>query len=419
MNEILIIGNKNPDAGAICSAYSYAYLKNKLDSSKIYTAAICGSINKQAKYIFDKFNLTPPIYISDIYLRVNDIMTKNVFYIRENDPFWIVLKSINDMKIRLVPIVNDNNVLSGVISIPEVANFFSNLDAKDKPKYLLRIENFPKVVPGYFIKNAEIEEFSSYFLVGAMPFEHFKQKLDLFNPNEVVLIVGDRKDVIEYAISKQILAIVLTGIDNSDGFDFSNFNGWVYVSTKDTAETLRLLALSVPSKAVMGESPVAKEGDYVEQIGNILKNDYHRGMPVVDENGKLKGILTRSDFIKRKKREVILIDHNEFSQAVDGIEEARVVEIVEHHRLSSMKTNLPINVYAKPAGSSCTLVYQLFKFNSVDIPKEIASVLLAGLLSDTVILKSPTTTQEDIEAASNLSDIANLDVETFGNEILV
>ncbi len=417
MSEILVIGHKNPDADAVCSAYSYAYLKNAIDRDNLYTAARCGVLNKQTKFIFDKFNIEPPIYIDNVYLRVKDIMTKDVFYIRENDPFWLVLKSINSMKIRLIPVVDSDSVLLGVISIPEIAAFFAELDTDSKPKYLIRPDNFPKVIPGYFIKSAEKEEFVSYFLVGAMPFGAFKEKLDSFNASEVVLIVGNREEIVEYAKEKGVAAIILTGISSNDSFDFDDYEGWVYVSTKDTAETLRLLALSTPSKYIMDKSPIAKEDDYISDIGGILKNDYHRGMPVVDKDNKLKGILTRSDFLKKKKKSVILVDHNEYAQAVDGIEEAEIKEIIDHHRLGSVRTDLPIYVYAKPAGSSCTLVYQLYKFNKIDIPKDVASIMLSGILSDTVVLKSPTTTQEDIVASEELSKISNVDINELGEEI--
>ncbi len=417
MDEVLIIGHKNPDADAICSAFSYAYLKNELDKSRKYVPARCGSLNKQTRYIFDRFQIETPEFVSDIFLKVKDIMTKDVFYVRENDPLWLVLKSINDMKIRLVPIVNKDNVFLGVVSVPEIASFFSQLEGNIKPKYLVKPENFPKVIPGYFIKSSENEEFMSYFLVGAMPFDTFKDKLGEFNPKDVVLVVGDRVDLIDYAKQQGVSAIVLTGLKDASHLSFDDFDGWVYVSTKDTAETLRLLALSVPSKLIMGESQTAKEDDYVEDVKSMLSSDYHRGVPVVAEDGKLKGILTRSDFLSRNKKKVILVDHNEFSQAVEGIEEAEVVEIIDHHRLGNIKTDLPIYIYAKPAGSSCTLVYQLFKFNDTAIPESIASTLLSGILSDTVVLKSPTTTKEDIDAAEELSSISKLDIEELGEDI--
>ncbi len=417
MNEILVIGHKNPDADSVCSAYCYAYLKNKLDKSNNYIPARCGTLNKQTKYIFDRFNIIPPAFFSDVYPRVNDVMTKDVFYVRENDPFWLVLKSINNMKIRLIPVVDAENKLKGVISVPEIASFFARLDTDFKPKYLLRAENFSKVIPGYFLNNAAEEEFNAFFLVGAMPLDKFKEKLDDFDPKEIVLIAGNREDILNYAKQKGVLAIVLTGVDNSNSVKIEGFDGWVYVSTKDTAETLRLLALSIPAKYVMDSSPTAKDGDYLRDISSILKSDYHRGLPVIDEGSRLRGIVTRSDLIKRHKRNIILIDHNELAQAIDGVEETNIIEIVDHHRLGSIRSNYPINVYAKPVGSSCTLVYQLFKFNNIEIDSNIASVLLAGLLSDTVILESPTTTNEDREAADELSRISSLDIKKFGNDI--
>ncbi len=200
--------------------------------------------------------------------------------------------------------------------------------------------------------------------------------------------------------------------------DFTGYKGWVYLSDLDTAETLRNLQLSIPAKSFMKtDVPHLTEDDYLDAAGETLMSVDHKGLPVTND-GRLIGIFTRSDIIKKVQKELILVDHNELSQAVDGAETARITEIIDHHRLGgTIKTKTPIHFYAKPVGSTCTLVSQLYKINGLEPDPKTAAVLLSGILSDTVILKSPTTTKQDVEAVHELAGIAGLDFEKYGVEM--
>ncbi|PLX66062.1 MAG: inorganic diphosphatase [Denitrovibrio sp.] len=419
MSEVIIIGHKNPDSDSVCSAYAYAVLKNQLEDEKRYTAARCGNLNKQTRFIFDKLNLTPPKFISDIYPKVKDVMTHKVVAIDENEPIKGVIQNIESLKIRITPVITGGTTLKGVISILELAQFFTPKDEAGRPVYLFHGSNFERSVKGYTYMRGEKDEFEATIMIGAMPYDRFKERMETLETKKAILVVGKRRDIIEYAINNSLPAIVLTGIkDDADiDIDFSGFKGWVYISELDTAETVRNLQLSIPAKSFMKtDIPQLTEDDYLDMARETLMTADHRGLPVTND-GRLIGILTRSDIIKKTQKELILMDHNELSQAVDGAETAKISEIVDHHRLGTIKTKTPVHFFAKPVVSTCTLVFQLYRINGLEPDKKTAGVLLSGILSDTIILKSPTTTKQDIDAVHELAGIAKLDFEKYGYEM--
>jgi manganese-dependent inorganic pyrophosphatase len=419
MPEIYVVGHKNPDTDSIASAHCYAKMKNIIDPENKYTAARCGSLNKQTRFIFDKFGVHAPVFIKDVYPKVSDIMTRKVVAIDENEPVFGVIRNIEELKIRITPVVEGGNKFKGVVSIYELSDFFATKDITTKPVYHFRAENFEKVMGGYCYTRGKNEEFNASVMIGAMPFETFKQRMEAQKTADIVLIVGKRRDIVAYAVEKQLPAIILTGIkDEADvDIDFTGFEGWVYISELDTAETMRRLQLSVPTKAVMkSDIPHIAEEEYLEEVKEKLLAIDHKGLPVIRDD-RLIGIITRSDLIKKVQKGLILMDHNELSQTVDGAETALILEIVDHHRLGTIKTKTPVHFYAKPVGSTCTLVYQQYLINGVEVDAETAGLLLAGILTDTVILKSPTTTKEDRTAVKALAEIAEIDYEAFGVEI--
>lgn len=420
MENILVVGHKNPDTDSICSAYAYAKLKNTLDRQNNYIPCRCGNINKQTKFVFDKFNIPLPIYLSDVFPKVSDVMTENVVSLGLEDSIFDCMQNIENMKIGITPVVSNNSELKGIVSYIELTEFFTNLTNSKRPEYLVKPDNFTKAINGYFIKKGKNKEFKACFVVGAMPFETFVERTKNIVPEKIVLIVGNRKRILQYAVENQFSAIILTGIKDSKELevDFSNYKGWVFISPLSTAETLSLAMLSIPVKSIMNtEVPVIKKDDDLDLAKHELSKADLKGLPVVDEKGCLVGIVTRMNFIKNVRKKLILVDHNEFIQALDGAESAEILEIIDHHRLGAIKTKMPIYMYTKPVGSTCTLVYQLYRINNVDLDKITAGLLLSGILSDTVVLKSPTTTKQDIDAAKELSIISDIDYEKFGTEI--
>lgn len=420
MGNVLVIGHKNPDTDSICSAYCYAQLKNIIDSSKNYIPCRCGNINPQTKFVLEKFNITPPMYINDVFPKVSDIMTKEVVSVSTDDSIFECMKSIEGMKIGIVPVISDDNKLSGIVSYIELTEFFTALTSINRNEYLIKPENFTKAINGFFLKKGENSEFRGHFVVGAMPYDKFKERTENIAYDKIVLIVGNRKRVVEYAVQNQFAGIILTGVKDLSELstDFSNYKGWVFVSELSTAETLSLAMLSVPAKSIMNTKlPTINASDDIDIAKFELSKSDLKGLPVIDDMGNLVGLVTRMNFINNVKKKLILVDHNEYMQAVDGAESAEILEIIDHHRLGAIKTKSPIYIYTKPVGSTCTLVYELYKANKVEIDKTIAGLLLAGIMSDTVVLKSPTTTNDDKQASLELSKILGINYLDFGSEM--
>jgi len=415
LNDIFVIGHKNPDTDSVCAAYAYAYLKNKIDNQNNYISVRCGNLNKQTSFVFKHLNLEPPLLIKDIYPKVKDVMTKNVVSVNENAPLFEVMDNIKNKNIRVLPVVDRKNNFKGIVSVFEISNFFMSTISQ-KPTYILNIENFERVLPGYLLKTGNKQQIEAQIVVGAMPFEVFKDYVSDLDFSKVVLIVGKREKILKYAIENQANTIVITGIKDKtelNDIDFSNFNGNVYISLLDTSETLHKITLSVPVHSLLSEkAQCISSNDYIDKAKSLLLESTNRALSVVDDN-KLQGIITRSDIIKKFYNRVILVDHNEQNQAIDGIETAQILEIIDHHRLSPIKTTYPIFFYAKPVGSTCTLISELYKFYNIEVPQKIAHILLSGILSDTVGAKSPTTTQLDLEVIEELSKISNIDVVEY------
>lgn len=420
MEEIVVIGHKNPDTDSVCSAYCYAALKNRIDEKSHYIPLSCGTLNKQTSYIFKSIGVTPPKLSKDICHIVKEVMTNKVIYSYENESIFSTIRNLEKLKIRLVPVVDNSLKFKGIISILELSTFLISGSATKKPTYTIRPASFDKVIDGEFINISHKEELNIFMMVGAMPFEKFIEYTREKDPDKILLLVGYRKDIINYAIKKQFACVVLTGISDLQNIDidFSEFKGWIYLSKHDSAETLRLLTLCTPSKYIMNSNvPFLKGEDYLDKASDLMMKSDHRGLPVLDDKYRLIGIITRSDILKRKNKKVILVDHNEISQAIEGLEPENIVEIIDHHRLGSLRTKSPIHIYAKPVGSTCTIIYGLYKTYSVNIDNKVAALLLSGILSDTIILKSPTTTIEDEAAVKELSKIAGLNYNEWGLKI--
>jgi len=416
--EILIVGHRNPDMDSVCSAYAYAYLKNSQDKANTYVPVRCGNLNDSTKAQFERIAVTPPKFIRDVRCRLATVVRTNEQSLDYLDPVYNLVSLFN--RNPSVVSVVDNGSYCGLLSIDEVNKFFLRENSGKRPIYHFVVNNIPKVLHGEFLKRGEMDEFDSPLIVGAMRYTVFCSHLDALDNPKPLLVVGDREDHIKRAIAKQIPCIILTGLDTglTSSVDFSQYKGTVFISEEDTSETLRLLRLSIPIRCLMDENPPALQDDQLfDEAKTILSSSHFRGMPVFHEKTWM-GFVTRRCFLEKPKTKVILVDHNEKEQSVPGIEEAELIEIIDHHRMGTIKTPNPIYILCDPLGSTCTIVYHLFVRQAIPIPVSIAKVLLSGIVSDTVMLKSPTTTAEDRVAVDALCKIAGLEnVEQFGNEM--
>ena len=430
MNDIFITGHRNPDMDSVCASWAYAQLKTTLDPQTRYHAIRCGHMNTQTKATLKEIGITPPRLEKDVHPRVRDIVTRNPHRISADEPTLNAVKIIHDYNISIIPVFEENPTretkFAGLVSVNEISDFLISEHLGGRPRYAFRTDNFNKVLSGFCYKQGEHHEFTAPVMIGAMPYETSLDRIKALLPDKPILVVGQREKILEYAIEQQFPAIVLTGVREPEevSIDFSEYRGTVFVSSTDTAETVRLLRLSSPVKNIMSTKyPLLTEAHHFDEAKNMLVNSDLRGLPVFsadeghEEIREFVGVVTRRCFIDRPSRRVIMVDHNEAEQSIRGIENAEILEIIDHHRLAAEKTRTPIYVAAKPVGSTCTIVYQHYLQSGVPVNATTAKVLLAGLLSDTVILKSPTATNEDRRAAAQLANIAGITIEEFGEQI--
>lgn len=418
MEKIYITGHRNPDLDSVASAIAYAHLKNSIDSKNDYIPICCGSLNKQSKYVLSATGVKSPWLVKDVLPKVADIAKRDIITLDVNDPVYKVIKELDGRNLSVIPVFENTVDFKGIVSIHEITDFLINENLGTRPLYRFRIENFSQVLPGYFYRTG-MREFSAPIMIGAMTYELSVERASKLEEGKPLLIVGMREKIIQYAVDQQFPAIILTGIeeDISLNIDFSSYQGTVYISKSDTAETVRLLRLSAPVSDIMSSNhPVLQADDNFEDAKKHFVNSEYRGLPVFEKD-RFAGIVTRRCFIEKPQQKLILVDHNELDHSIPGANQAKVLEIIDHHRLGTEKTNEPIYIFAKPVGCTCTIIYQMFKMYSVEIPSNIAQLLLSAILSDTVMLKSPTTTEEDRLAITGLAEIASCDWFEWGQKM--
>jgi manganese-dependent inorganic pyrophosphatase len=420
MSEIIVIGHKNPDTDSVCAAWSYARFKNTVDPANRYLAAVCGPLGNQAKFVFANAGVEAPVYLKDVQPRVLDIARVDGLRLDCDAPILSAFEDLDEHTISVVPVFDGPDTFAGIIGIHEMTRYFVGGSLKSRPLHTFRADNIPKVLPGRFLKRGSPEEFSAPIMIGAMSFEDSKKRLKALEPAKPIMVLGHRPELLKYAISQQVPAIILTGfgMEEQPDVDFSGFEGSVYISDCDTAETIRLLRLSVPVKQIMDPAPLSLAHDELfDDAKKTLLSSEYRGLPVL-RDGRFVGVVTRRSFIEKPRRKLILVDHNELSQAILGSEDAEICEIIDHHRMGAEKTATPIYIYSKPIGSTCSIVYGHFRMFGIEPDRVTALLMLSGLLSDTMLLRSPTTTPEDRMYATDLSRLAGVDLQDYGTLML-
>ena len=420
MSKIYITGHKNPDMDSIAAAYSYSVLKNKIDPDNQYIPVALGAMNSISRSLFERLGIKSLDILKDTFSKVKDVCKRPTLILEPEDPIYELVNMYNQTNPSVVPIMKDG-IYKGLLSVDDINKYFLRENYDSRPVYSLDINNIRRVVKGFMIKRGSVDDFVAPIMVGAMRFSVFKKRLKDCK-EKPLLVVGCRNDHIAEAIKEQIPGLILTGVeeDSLDEIDFSGFNGFVYASHEDTAETIRLLRLSVKVETLLIPSKeiTITQDMLFDSAKGILADSNKRGLPVFDkENGSFMGFITRRCFLERPRTKLILVDHNEASQSVKGIEDAEIVEIIDHHRLDAVKTTNPISITAMPVGSTCTIVFEQFNRYDQEIDPLTAKVLLAGIASDTVMLKSPTTTSLDRNAVKTLCAIASVDFEAFGKEL--
>ncbi len=420
---VYVIGHKNPDTDSGVAAVAYARLKQLLGYTN-YVAARAGHFAPQTEYVFNRFKVPYPKYISDLIPKVAYYMTGSCDTVQEDVSVWDAIGRMDESKSRVLPVVDKDGRYMSLLHYSVFAqNVLTVMNPEHKsafPTSIALIMHTMNAQP-LIVKN-ENDVFKASVLVGAASLDTFNQMLAEHQSESVIVIASDREDIQEASISGGVRLLIITSGSplKKELRDKAEAKGVsVIISPYATSSTAMLIAYSTPVSVMadMDITPVRPE-DSVAHARTLLQESPCRCLPVVDAGKKIVGILSEHDLLHEPNIELILVDHNEMQQAVEGVEHYRIQEVIDHHRLGTLSTAYPITFINKPVGSTSTLIANLYRENRVPLPVDIASLLLCGILSDTLILQSTTTTDVDRETAQYLSDITNLNVKQLGKDII-
>lgn len=414
-DKIYVFGHRNPDTDSVAAAISLAYLKNKLGINA--EAAVLSSVNLETKYALNYFNVSEPIFLNDVKIKVSDLdYTKN-YSVTERD-------SINDAYVKMVeagiskiPVVDDKSKLLGIITMKDIAHeqFSDSIDKIDST-----YDNIMEAIDGEEVLRID-NDIKGRMFVASYKSSTIKENVK-FDNNDI-LIVGDRHSIIEYAIECGVKLLIVTGPNTikKEHIELAKKHGVNIINTKhNTIITARRfnLANNISTLPYTKNILCISEHENVSDFMTIANKTRYSYYPVINEDDECIGILRLSDVSYDNRQKVILVDHNNYEQSAIGLDEADILEIIDHHNIGSIGTNMPINFRNMPVGSTNTILYKLYLENNIDIPKDIAGLMLSGILSDTLILNSPTTTDLDKEAVLVLSKIAEVDYNEYGLDML-
>lgn len=421
---VYIIGHKNPDTDSVVSAVGYAKLKNLLGQNQ-YKAARAGHLNPQTSYIFQKFGIQRPEYIPDLIPKVKYYMNNQVETVKEDVSVWEAISHMEKTGIRVLPVVDKDGKYKSLLHYSGFAKgVLTTLNPEKKHKFSTTINLIQKTLNAQpIIVNEGDSTFNASIHVASSSVETFTKRLESHSSDDIVVIASDRQEIHKICLEHKVKLLITTSgyVIPKELRTLAEKNGVsVIVSPYSTSPTSMLIAYSTPVSA-MGDKEIqtVKENDSVQKIKDILKTAYCKYLPVLDEDKKVIGMISEHSLLREPNIEVILVDHNEVSQAVEGIEQYTIQEVVDHHRIGTITTKNPITFINRPVGSTSTQIAGLYRENKIAIPKDIASLLLCGILSDTLILQSATTTEIDREQAEYLSSITDLDIKELGNEIIM
>ncbi len=416
---ILVIGHKNPDTDAICSAICYAKLKNSI-STEHYIPARAGKISGETQYVLDYFGVDKPELIEDVRPRLEDISIRHTTGVKNNITMKKAWEMMSTESIATIPVVDDNKFLTGVIANSDIAMGYMDVNdpyalSKARPQYRGILET----LNGTLLNGNEHAYYTKGRVVVAAG---SKVNMSEYILEDDMVILSDRDVTQRIAISKKCACLIVTdGIEVSEEvLDQAKEKECVVISTPfDTYAAARLIYQSIPIKAIMHFDQLVTFDldDFLEDVMDTMSRVRHRDFPVLDENRHYVGMFSRRNLMSQGRKRVILVDHNEKLQAVEGIGTAEVVEIIDHHRLGSLETMSPVYFRNVPLGSTCSIVYQMYREYGVEIDRVTAGLLCAAIVSDTLMFKSPTCTSTDEAIARELAVTAGIDLENFAVEM--
>ncbi len=420
---VLVFGHKNPDTDAICAALAYADLLQQT-SYPDAIAACCGPANSRTEFALRQCQLDPPRIIMDVRPEIEDVCHRNIVFAQESDAFYEVYQRLDEHELRSIPVMNDEGGLIGVINLLDLLElvFQGDSDPIQSRQVTSSLEKICKILDGRFLHQVEPTRHEELIMtVGAMSAERFTERLDLVSPDKLVVVSGDRPTIQLPALERGTRCLVVTGdFELSPGLlTLAQANHvTVIVSPHDTAtSTMRIKSARSIGPAIRRNFVSLSAKQPIDEAREQLKDSTQPIFPVLDDAGELIGVLSKSDLVNPPKPRLILVDHNELGQAVDGTEGAEILEVLDHHRLGgSLRSTQPIRFIMEPVGSTCTLVAQRFRMAGIEPSPGIALCMASGIISDTLFLRSPTATEVDREILPWLEQFCAVDLQTFARQ---
>ncbi|EPY6470844.1 putative manganese-dependent inorganic diphosphatase [Clostridium sporogenes] len=416
---IYITGHRNPDSDSICASLGYADFKKQLGYKNIVSGRL-GELNNETKFVLDYFNVEAPTLIDTVKTQVSDLDIDKVTPISKDlslKKAWTIMEENN---VKTLPVQDEEGKLIGLAALSNISSTYMGVWQKDiLAKSNANIEDIIDTLNAkVYYKKEEKQKFTGNLVVAAMEARDIKN----YVKEGDIVILGNREDAQETALDCKAHLLVVTGSHKVSDKILNKAKDLacsILVSEEDTFTTSVLITQSVPVSYIMTSSDIIsfKLSDFVEDIKEVMLKTRFRSYPVVDQNNKIVGTISRYHLISPKKKKVILVDHNEMGQSVPGLEEAEIMEIIDHHRIGGVNTASPIFFRNQPVGSTSTIIANMFFENNITPSKEISGVLASAIISDTLLFKSPTSTELDKTILDKLAKIAEIDPKNYSVEM--
>lgn len=418
--KIFVIGHKNPDTDSICSAIAYCDIKNRTTQDSKYIAKRAGQINEETEYVLNRFGVQPPGYLSNIGTQVKDMDIRLSPEANKSMSLKNAWDLMQENSIVSLPIREKDGTLEGLITIGDIAKTY--MDTTDS--YLLsrartQYQRIAETIGGKVVEGNG----HGYFIQGKiMVATANPDKMKEYVEENDMIIMGNREEDHLQAIEQNVSCIIVgLGIEVTEKvLKLAHEKDIIIISSPyDTFTISRLINQSIPVKYIMKTDSLVtfNTEDFTDDIQDVMIKHRHRAFPVIDKKGKCIGTISRRNFLDMHRKKVVLVDHNEKDQAVDNIDKAEIMEIIDHHKLGTLQTMQPISFRNQPVGCTGTIMYQMYGEQKLEIPPKIAGLLCAAIISDTLMFRSPTCTLQDKMAAGALALIADISIEEFAREM--
>ena len=416
---IYVTGHKNPDSDSICAAYAYAEFKNKIGETETVACRL-GNVNQETQFILDYFEAEAPKFLNTVKLKVEDLQFDNISPISPDISLKTAWTIMRDKNIKTLPVADENDHLLGVLSVANLTSCYMDIwDNRILSKSNTTLDNIVDTLSAKICYvNEDIKFFPGKIAVTAMQPDTMTEHIEEGD----IAIVGDREEAQAALINLNVSLMIVTGgyAPSEKIINLAKEHGvTVIVTQHDSFTASRLIVQSIPVGYVMVKENIVSftTDDLVDDIKGVMAETRFRSYPVLDENGRVVGTVSRYHLISNHKKKVIQVDHNERGQSVDGLEDAEVVEIIDHHRVADIQTNNPIYFRNEPVGSTSTIVAKCFFESGIRPSRKAAGLLCGAIISDTLLFRSPTCTPQDQYICKKLAEIAGINIEEFAKEM--